>query len=255
MASMGTFSQQPAWYAEASAPLAPPGFLRAALDSFGEQCIDERLQDEPEGWSGEPGVSFRDVLGPPAHSAGMFVFQMSSPSVGPQETSQTERSKADGQPLRTRDIPVGFTGGMSVWRSLVGSSSHAAPVPQAQLFVVARPVAEPSASWPGITGQSASAAGPAPTRRNRRRGPLAVHAVKANSTVDILEHSLQDKCPICLSALLQGQRVCTLACQHRLHNKCSSQYFRSRHAQPRCPLCRLHFQRPAYSKPPALTGV
>lgn len=77
-------------------------------------------------------------------------------------------------------------------------------------------------------------------RRARKRLPLAFALVKSCSRVDVLTRDTLDTCTVCLENLQKGQWVRTMPCFHRLHDKCSAKYFRSRGILPLCPVCRSY---------------
>mmetsp|Transcript_38400 Transcript_38400/g.123479 ORF Transcript_38400/g.123479 Transcript_38400/m.123479 type:complete len:275 (-) Transcript_38400:56-880(-) len=59
-----------------------------------------------------------------------------------------------------------------------------------------------------------------------------------------------DKCPICMDAIVRDQEAWRLPCFHRVHGACAAAYYGVRMVQPLCPLCRFDLR----TKPEAHTG-
>jgi hypothetical protein len=62
--------------------------------------------------------------------------------------------------------------------------------------------------------------------------------VRQKSRKTVLEEDQVEKCPICLDSLCKGERVVTLPCFHKLHQRCCTKYFKTAGVKPICPVCR-----------------
>ena len=97
------------------------------------------------------------------------------------------------------------------------------------------PVQGVQRSWPAGTSETAAAAGGGaaePARLTREQldslpGHVATHADAARAEV----------CAICLCEPERGDVVCTLACGHRFHKACVTQWLQR---SLLCPLCKTH---------------
>lgn len=81
--------------------------------------------------------------------------------------------------------------------------------------------------------------------------PRSARAIQPLCCVHTLEHSLRDRCAVCLEDLAAGQEAWRLPCLHVFHDVCAVRYLGTRRSLATCPTCRCDIRQVASATPEA----
>jgi len=215
----------------------------SCLDGFLSKCNQKPVvDDEVDSWGAFSGLAFNDVqnLARPSsdqapRAEGLTLMVMMNDEQPP---CLLFVCPEDPPPLPSRPA-VGNNARRLPHTSPTDLGGHTDHTTNLEVVPILRMTPVGGAVAAVVIGETRLAAQPLPNALG-----TGLKVVRRMSRKIVLDVDQAEKCPVCLDCLSKGQHVITLPCNHQLHRRCCTQYFRTSGVKPVCPVCRFDMAAP-----------
>jgi len=217
----------------------------ACLDGFFNKCLKEPAADDAEvdSWGASSSLAFKDVqnLARPSSEQAPRTEGLALMVIMNSEQPTLLRLVCPDNPASLQCGPAVGNNAQGLPRtSAMELGEHNDHTPNLEVVPIFAVTPFDGALAGVVIGETRLAAQPSP---NAAPG-AGLKVVRRRGRKIVLEDDQAEKCPVCLDCLSKGQHVITLPCNHQLHRRCCTQYFRTSGVKPVCPVCRFDMAAP-----------